>query len=315
MKNYRLLSLAVLTALTGCVSAPQSQPEPKEEVYRPVEEVWPDVVAKPAKKTTVKGSKAITTKNANLPNKSSYAQRRVVQIKTPVSGGYQDNIQEGMVRGVHNITSLYGENHTVPIALNYPSIIMTPFANPKMVGNKKLYDAEIHGPNFILKPNTAQKFMVMVYDEGNPTLPVSLTLSPQAKLNSQTISLATGGLSPLEKSGTRVGKQGEFTQMLSAVLQDIVKGVVPTGYTVRPLSEKMRMANGMSSVPVERYSSSQFDVYRYRLTNTTDTPQVLAEEMFGANKRVMAVAFYPKVSVYPGETTDVLIMVSKLGAK
>ena len=103
--------------------------------------------------------------------------------------------------------------------------------------------------------------------------------------------------------------------MLSAVLQDIVKGVVPTGYTVRPLSEKMRMANGMASVPVERYSGSQFDVYRYRLTNTTDTPQVLAEEMFGANKRVMAVAFYPKVSVYPGETTDVLIMVSKLGAK
>ena len=80
MKNYRLLSLAVLTALTACVSTPQSQPEPKEEVYRPVEEVWPDVVAKPAQKTTVKSSKTTTAKNASLPNKSSYAQRRVVQI-------------------------------------------------------------------------------------------------------------------------------------------------------------------------------------------------------------------------------------------
>lgn len=70
-----------------------------------------------------------------------------------------------------------------------------------------------------------------------------------------------------------------------------------------------------SPEPIQRYSGAQFDVYRYRLRNTTGQPQVLAEEMFGANDRVVAVSFFPKISVYPGESTDVLIMVGKGGTR
>lgn len=317
MKNQYLISLAIIAALAGCASSQQaSEPSPvEEEVYRSVEEVWPEVVAKQPKKRTTQNAKSSSEPAVKLPRKSNFVQRRVVQVKAPVSGGYQDNIQEGLVRGVHNITSLYGENHTVPVALNYPSLVLTPFANPVMVGEKTVYESKQFGPNFMIKPMSSRRFMVMIYDESNPTLPISLTLVPQAKLSSQTISVATGGLSPAEKSGGKIAKQGGLAQNLSEVLQEIVKGKLPSGYTVRPLRETIRMANGMSSTPIQRYSSSQFDVYRYRLKNTTQTPQVLAEEMFGANKRVMAVAFYPKVSVYPGETTDVLIMVSKQGAK
>ena len=67
----------------------------------------------------------------------------------------------------------------------------------------------------------------------------------------------------------------------------------------------------MSVSPVERYSGSEFDIFRYRLKNTTGRTQTLAEEMFGANERVVAVAFYPKIQVRPGESTDVLIMVGR----
>ena len=169
--------------------------------------------------------------------------------------------------------------------------------------------ADVVGSTVFIEPLTAKRFWIAIYDKANPrSLPVSLTLSPQANLMSQTLTLATGGLSPAEKSGVKTGKAAGFSQLLADVLKELVGGRVPSGYTVQPLRQKINMANGMSAEPIQRYSGAQFDVYRYRLRNTTGQPQVLAEEMFVANDRVVAVSFFPKISVYPGESTDVLIM-------
>lgn len=49
------------------------------------------------------------------------------------------------------------------------------------------------------------------------------------------------------------------------------------------------------------------------ITFSTGQVQELAEEVFGTPKRVRAVSFYPKKTLYPGEVTDVLIMTSKSG--
>ena len=53
MKNQYLISLAIIAALAGCASSQQaSEPSPvEEEVYRSVEEVWPEVVAKQPQET------------------------------------------------------------------------------------------------------------------------------------------------------------------------------------------------------------------------------------------------------------------------
>ena len=104
---------------------------------------------------------------------------------------------------------------------------------------------------------------------------------------------------------------GGFSQQLAAVMRDIVMLKIPAGYSVRPLQNTFVMGNGMQVAPVERYSGNEFDIYRYRLKNNSHQRQILSEEMFGANPRVVAVAFYPKIQVGPGESTDVLIMVGR----
>lgn len=314
--------VAAVSFVTGCASTVAATTEKEhveqEVVYRPVEEVWPDVVPQKPRsnpKTPAKNSKA----GKNLASKTpTYAQRRVVQVtgSAPVSGGVQDNIVEGPVQGVHNVVSKYGENHVVRIARHYPNTILTPFQQPEVKGGVGSHAADVVGSTVFIEPLTAKRFWIAIYDKANPrSLPVSLTLSPQANLMSQTLTLATGGLSPAEKSGVKTGKAAGFSQLLADVLKELVGGRVPSGYTVQPLRQKINMANGMSAEPIQRYSGAQFDVYRYRLRNTTGQPQVLAEEMFGANDRVVAVSFFPKISVYPGESTDVLIMVGKGGTR
>lgn len=242
---------------------------------------------------------------------SDYARRRVVQVTAPVGGAARaavGSIQEGRINGVHAVVSSYGENHRVPVSRRHPNIINTPFARAHAVGLKTHYDLGSNGSAILVTPKTDKPFFVSITDADNPTgMPISLTLVPSAKLDSQTITVSLGG----RQGAGAATPSGGFPQQLAAVIRDIVMLKTPAGYSVRPLHRSFSMASGMSVSPVERYSGNEFDIFRYRLKNTTGRTQTLAEEMFGANERVVAVAFYPKIQVRPGESTDVLIMVGR----
>ena len=282
-----------------------------------MEQVWPEI-PQPRISATTKANAGKNVRTSENNRQISYKERRVVQVAAnkPSIGKMNSNIQEGSVRGVRNVTSTYGENHEVPIALNYPTLFITPFATPDLKGDfeKKPVEYEIVGSNIVLIPQKNQRTWIMVFDKANPRgMPISLTLIPRAGLMSQTVNLAVGRLSPSEQSNGLGAAEGSFAQQLASVLNDIARLRIPSGYTVRPLKEKITMQNGMQAMPIERYAGGRFDVYRYRLTNSTGQVQELAEEMFGTPKRVRAVSFYPKKTLYPGEVTDVLIMTSKSG--
>lgn len=247
----------------------------------------------------------------------TYQQRRAVQVAAavnpPGSAHVINNIQEGKINGVHTITAMYGENHRIPVAKNYPNIITTPFVQARAVGLNQDYDLGDNGSALLVTPKTNKPFFLSITDAQNPTLtPISLTLVPQTNLDSQTIVVSLGGRSV---GSDRPTAGGGFSQQLAAVIKDIVMLKTPSGYSVRPLQHTFAMANGMAVAPVERYSGAEFDVYRYRLHNRSQGAQTLAEEMFGADARVVAVAFYPKITLNPGESTDVLIMTGKAGAQ
>lgn len=272
----------------------------------------------PQKRTPVhKGNTATLVKNKQK-TKIDYASRRVVQIgmdKTARSSSAHVDIQEGATKGVFNVVSMYGENHTVEISRKYPSLILTPFADPEVKGNlnsQALKDVvQVTGSNIMVWPKTAQNLWLMIYDNANPRgIPVTLTLMPKQHLMSRTITVAVGRQSPAEEANGLNPGNGSFAQKLSNALQDIVMLKIPSGYTVRPLKEKLILENGMATLPIERYSG-EFDIYRYRISNRTGMAQELEESMFGQNKRVRAVAFYPKTVLYPGESTDVLMLISK----
>ena len=243
----------------------------------------------------------------NIPNRSNYARRRAVQVTSPVGlERINSNIQEGRIRGVQTVVSSYGENHRIRVSRNHPNIINTPFARAHAVGLKANYDLGSNGSALLVTPKTSKPFFVSITDADNPTgIPISLTLVPSAGLDSQTITVSLGG-----RQGAGARDSG-FSQQLAAVMRDIVMLKIPAGYSVRPRQNTFVMGNGMQVAPVERYSGNEFDIYRSRLKNNSHQRQILSEEMFGANPRVVAVAFYPKIQVGPGESTDVLIMVGR----
>lgn len=254
----------------------------------------------------------------NIPNH----QRRVVQIAAPRKrAGILVDIQEGRANGVQRVTSRYGENHIVYIARHYPTLILTPFADPDTYDNRteKEYGFEFFGSNIVVNPRSNKRIWLTIYDKANPRgLPITMTLIPKAGMMAQTIN-AAADKSPIEEANGLHPSEGGFQQQLTKILKTIVEQKLPAGFTVRPLRENFALGNGMKTMPVERYHSTEFDVYRYRVTNVGqqvfEFDQRTEEAYRKLSRYVRAVAPYPLTTVYPGETTDVLILISKRGGK
>ena len=122
------------------------------------------------------------------------------------------------------------------------------------------------------------------------------------------MSLGKGASSKTENT---VGGKNTYEQNIQYVFSNIAKQQIPDGYSIRPLTTVFAMANGIRVEPIEMYSSSEDDVLRYRLTNTTGIVQTLSEEQFGRSDKVKGVSIYPKLQLRNGESTDVMIMIGK----
>lgn len=313
MKTTGKISILAVSLLLAACS---SSKDPGQLSVAPVQEGAAQSKTKNARQRDFVAETRKT--NTALP---SNAQRRIVQVSAPrkTSPGTLIDIQEGRVRGVHNITSRYGENHTVSISRNYPNTILTPFADPQVYdnGNKTHFGLDSYGSNLIVTPRNNQNIWLTIYDLANPRgLPVTLTLIPKAGMMSQTINV-TVEKSPSEIANGLHPSSGSFAQKLTNILKSIAMQKLPAGFTVRPLREKVSLSKDMQTVPVERYSGVEFDVYRYRITNVGNAKFEFdegSEEAFRKiNKRVRAVTSYPQTTLYPGESTDVLILISKRG--
>ena len=213
--------------------------------------------------------------------------------------------------GLQNIVTRYGENRKVSVSGDQPNMILTPFAEPNVVGDGVGFDIARNGNVIIVSATRKTPFWVSIVDRQNPTAtPVSLTLMPRSGMQSQTIIMQVAGKGALDSEGEQSGSG--YVASLRDVLRDIVQGRNPRGYTVRPLVSKMALTNGLSAKPIELYAGSRLDVYRFRITNGGGGTQTLSEEFFG-DKDVAAVSLYPRLILEPGQTTDVLIMTKRGG--
>jgi hypothetical protein len=212
---------------------------------------------------------------------------------------------------VRNIKTNYGENQSVRISQDFTNMIVTPFEKPNLVGRDG-YEVGQNGSTLLVTATGDKAFWVSISDSANPmATPISLTMVPDRNMASQTIIIQNDQPSDTALNRSGEGVAADYVQMLRDTLKDIAQQKVPRGFSVRPLTSNLSMANGFKSVPIELYSGSRIDVQRYRLTNTGVGAQVLAEEAFGQDESVMAVSIFPNISVAPGQTTDVLIVTSK----
>ena len=316
--SLNLMSISTLLALSACANQKTEMVE-VEDYYRGGALVSRQVMNSNAKQEKelqpiqpikTKTVKRESTRVKVIPT-DDYALRRSVSVIPDNGKVYVKRTPENNYKrnnGVHNIVSQYGENHTVNISQDFPNMIITPFESAKAMGmDSQDYDMGNNGKAILIKPKTAKKLWISITDANNSKgVPISLTLIPKKGLNSQTIiaSIATGATNTNAVANS-------YPQSLSDILRAIADKKMPNGFISRPLNHSFEMANGVSVKPVEQYSSNRYDIYRYRLTNRTGQQQILAEEMFATDTRVVAVSFYPKTILNEGDKTDVMIMVIK----
>lgn len=328
-KLVSILSVITMLALSACASK-QTETVLVEDFYSGGEHVSRTVIGdkenhqRKAETLSVEGNrqpentvpKAVTRveKKTKKANPNNYQQRRVVSV-IPDNGSIYVKSGKGSEKavkgnGIQKVISRFGENHTVYIAQDFPNMIITPFESAKAMGmDSKDYDMGNNGKAILIKPKLGKKLWISITDANNSkSVPISLTLVPKKGINSQTIiaSVAHG-------STNDAAAASAHTQSVSDILKSIANKKLPSDFVVKPLHHVFEMGNGISVKPVEHYAGNDYDVYRYRLTNMTGQRQVLAEEMFAHDRRVVAVSFFPKTVLEHGQSTDVLIMVGKLG--
>lgn len=213
---------------------------------------------------------------------------------------------------VIRITS--NKTEVVDVSATLTNRIATPFANPKAIlldggatvtaDGQSLYVALDGSPNPVALYVTGS-------DSNDPV--VSLTLMPQS-LTQQTIVLQLDGLDKTS-SNRQPGREENsnspiYTERLVSILRSVALGDTPEGFVQGRLPLAAANLGNFTAIPLSRFSSSSYDVYRYRLVTDSRTTIELEEAAF-ASQGVRAVAFFPSALIAKDVSTEVYVVADK----
>ncbi|WP_227742886.1 TraK domain-containing protein [Burkholderia gladioli] len=210
-----------------------------------------------------------------------------------------------------------GQNAMVPIAENFPNRFDTPFVDPHVIDTKG-DDSNMRVSNSLfLTANRTTPFAIWIVNGKAGSQMCSLTLIPQ-NIPAQNLVLQMEGAIRGDPDsafarGARdeeTGLESQYTIGLRTLMRTVARGIAPRGFSEERLEVGMAVSNGIAAKPEHLYAGSQFDIYVYRLTNTSKSPVTLSEEAFGT-KGVRAVAFNPYIILPPGQSTEVYIIADR----
>ena len=208
---------------------------------------------------------------------------------------------------VINVTP--GVTEVVPVSNRMPNRIATPFKNPKVVDASSAQIQTI-GNNVFVVPKDDTPFGIFITDE-TPGKPVAaLTLVPKAVV-SQNILLqldraARQWQTPFPQERTQSGGESH-DELLISILRSAALGKIPAGFVQAKINVPRIAIGPVVANPDLRWSSVEMEIYRYGMKNEGDQPIELSEPSF-YEKGVLAVGFFPKVRLAPGEETSVFIV-------
>ena len=204
-----------------------------------------------------------------------------------------------------------GVNEIVNVSGQFTNRIVTPFEFPKVLALDD-FDATVVGNAVYVTIDDEEKRSFYIIDKtGKSSAAVSLTVVPQA-IPPQTIMVQMEGVDRPTRgeAGGTTNKENSYEFGLRNIMRIVATGVTPPGYTEESLSVGVAISNGVQARPSKRFVGSEHNIYKYKLENTSRTVVTLSEEAFAA-KGVRAVAFFPKITLSPGEKTDAIILLDK----
>lgn len=233
------------------------------------------------------------------------------------------------------LTMKPGVNQIIPIAVNHPNRIVTPFANPEVVSTSLAAGKEGECGEICIKDNVVYvatdklvPVTMFITNKGSEAQALSLTMLPRRvpprevflKLDGASAAMAVGAGSGNAKAAAWETSQ-PYIETLRTAFRKIALNEIPQGYTMTQIPHELQSQAprcAQAGMPVD-FSHGQYlaghnlNIFIGVATNTTSQPLEFKEAMCG-NWDVAAVTSWPLKVLEPGQRTEVYVAV-KQGAR
>ena len=234
----------------------------------------------------------------------------------------------------HVIRMQPGENVFIPIAVNHPNRILTPFRNPQVVsttltsGSKSGECGEICVRDSVVYISTDKTYPVTAFitEGGREDIALSVTMMPrlvpprEVKLTVPEEVMETLRLGGSSSGGSRQAAAWEasqpYVETLRTAFRTVALGNVPQGYALRKVKSR-------DALPVCNHPGLEFDFANGQIVeghnlsihvgvmkNVADTPVEFREQRCGG-WRIAAVTSWPLKVLKPGQATEVYVAVKR----
>ncbi|KAA0574603.1 hypothetical protein FZ983_27265 [Azospirillum sp. B21] len=209
-----------------------------------------------------------------------------------------------------------GVTTLVCVAVNHLNRIVVPWTNP-VVRTVSSVNVEVHGNVIYMSTAATEPASLYVLREGSEDVAVSLTLVPfripARELRLKISQDAMPTVQPDTGAAAKWEQSQPYVETLLAGLAEIARGRVPQGYQLRRASDQDRtptcaLPTGLSA----NFRNGQvlvganLEISIGLLSNNGSAVDLV--EPWCVTSQVVAVAFWPRVHLNPGERTEVYIV-------
>lgn len=239
------------------------------------------------------------------------------------------------INEAHTIHMEPGENVFIPIAVNHPNRILTPFKNPQVISTtlsgsgKKGECGELCVRDSVVYVTTDKTYPVTAFitEEGREDIALSVTMMPrrvpprEVKLTvsddvMESLRRNSDGLTGDNAAARAWETSRPYVDTLREAFRTIALQEIPQGYTLRDVKSS-------DALPSCKHPGLAFDFahgqileghglnfYVGVMTNVADTPVEFREQRCGG-WRIAAVTSWPLKVLRPGQQTEVYFAVKR----
>lgn len=218
-----------------------------------------------------------------------------------------------------------GVNQIVPVAIEHPNRIVTPFNRPETqsVIDENVTTIETKGNVVYVSTASERPVTLFITEKGDQSRALSLTLVPQRipprELFLQLPDGVGFAMARSNEEADRWETSQPYVQTIRTVFRQIALGEVPQGYSMTRIPSNMRLPNcNMSGLNFDFRNGQVLMGHNLSVlvgvaTNTSSQPIEFREAVCGAWD-VAAVASWPLNVLEPGEKTEIYVA-RKIGRK
>lgn len=246
------------------------------------------------------------------------------------------NSNTSVINRSNVVQALPGENVVIPIAINQPNRLITPFKAPQILSTdltggrgNDCGEACVRGSVVYISTDQTKPVTAFITEKGREDIAISVTMMPEHRAPRQVRfylpeavmeQLRVGDQSAAASGDNREAMKWErsqpYVEMIRSSLRQVALGNVPQGFS-------MRKAKRGDSLPVCRQAGLTFQfgdgqvleghdmsIYVGTVENKANVPVEFIEMRCGS-WNVAAVSSYPLKVLEPGEKTEVYVAVKR----